>query len=148
MIKRKDSLGQKILRKMRKFPKNKFFFALKSSFWVCLVRSVFAICSIKKTLGVMYDSKFMQLGSFISEVARLCSKETQISHQNPDHRADAEVVPEVWRVSLPARVLCGNAPTFAAFSRQVLDAYNWRGRQVASCLKLRELESNLFRTAS
>ena len=89
-------------------------------------------CSKKKTLGVMYDSKFMQLKSFISEVARLCSKEMQVSHQNPDHLADAEVVPEVWRVSLPAQVLCGNAPTFAAFSRQALDAYNSRGRP--SCI--------------
>ena len=52
-------------------------------------------CSIKKNLGVMYDSKFMQLKSFISEVARLCSKEMQVSHQNPHHLADAEVVPEV-----------------------------------------------------
>ena len=80
---------------------------------------------MKKTMGGMYDSKFMQLKSFISEVARLWSKEMQVSHQNPDHLADAEVVPEVWRVSLPERVLCGNAPTFAAFSRQSLDTCNW-----------------------
>ena len=50
---------------------------------------------MKKTMGGMYDSKFMQLKSFISEVARLWSKEMQVSHQNPDHLADAEVVPEV-----------------------------------------------------
>ena len=43
----------------------------------------------------MYDSKVMQLKAFSSEGAKLCRKEMQISHQNPDHLADAEVVPEV-----------------------------------------------------